>query len=138
MIFLTLLRPLSCSDPTLKNLAQELIDLLKKQVGLERFSLAFSAVQKEFSQRRAARKRHRAVQVRPKHRLHPQQSTHVLFFPFSLVFQAVANPDIAAKKKLKKHKNKIEAKKRKIEFLRPGYKAKRQRGNTLKDLAMVQ
>lgn len=52
--------------------------------------------------------------------------------------QAVANPDIAAKKKLKKHKNKIEAKKRKIEFLRPGYKAKKQRSHALKDLAMVQ
>ncbi|KAM4523536.1 small subunit processome component 20 homolog [Fundulus diaphanus] len=100
-------------DPTLKNLAQELIELLKKQVGLESFSLAFSAVQKEFSQRRAARKRHRAM-------------------------QAVANPDIAAKRKLKKHKNKIEAKKRKIEFLRPGYKAKRQRSHALKDLAMLQ
>ncbi|TKS91003.1 Small subunit processome component 20 -like protein [Collichthys lucidus] len=100
-------------NPTLKNLAQELIELLKKQVGLERFSLAFSAVQKEFSQRRAARKRHRAM-------------------------QAVANPDIAAKKKLKKHKNKIEAKKRKIEFLRPGYKAKKHRSHALKDLAMVQ
>ncbi|KAJ0012510.1 hypothetical protein NQD34_016844 [Periophthalmus magnuspinnatus] len=99
-------------DPTLKNLAQELIELLKKQVGLEGFSLAFSAVQKEFSQRRAARKRHRAL-------------------------QAVANPDIAAKKKLKKHKNKIEAKKRKIEFLRPGYKAKKHRSHALKDLAMV-
>ncbi|XP_056281018.1 small subunit processome component 20 homolog isoform X2 [Pseudoliparis swirei] len=100
-------------DPTLKNLAQELIELLKKHVGLEKFSLAFSAVQKEFSQKRAARKRHRAM-------------------------QAVANPEIAAKKKLKKHKNKIEAKKRKIEFLRPGYKAKRHRSNVLKDLAMVQ
>ncbi|KAG7496109.1 small subunit processome component 20-like [Solea senegalensis] len=100
-------------DPTLKNLAQELIELLKRQVGLEKFSLAFSAVQKEFSQRRAARKRHRAM-------------------------QAVANPDIAAKKKLKKHRNKIEAKKRKIEFLRPGYKAKKHRSHALKDLAMVQ
>uniref|UniRef100_A0A3B3E1E9 UTP20 small subunit processome component n=1 Tax=Oryzias melastigma TaxID=30732 RepID=A0A3B3E1E9_ORYME len=49
-------------QPTLKNLAQELIELLKKQVGLEGFSLAFSAVQREFSQRRAARKRHRAMQ----------------------------------------------------------------------------
>ncbi|KAK7901998.1 hypothetical protein WMY93_018767 [Mugilogobius chulae] len=99
-------------NPTLKNLAQELIELLKKQVGLEPFSLAFSSVQKEFSQRRAARKRHRAQ-------------------------QAVSNPDIAAKKKLKKHKNKIEAKKRKIEFLRPGYKAKKQRSHALKDLAMI-
>ncbi|CAK6949748.1 small subunit processome component 20 homolog [Scomber scombrus] len=100
-------------DPTLKNLAQELIELLKKKVGLEKFSLAFSSVQKEFSVRRAARKRQRAM-------------------------QAVANPDIAAKKKLKKHKNKIEAKKRKIEFLRPGYKAKKHRSHALKDLAMVQ
>uniref|UniRef100_A0A3Q3VPZ3 Uncharacterized protein n=1 Tax=Mola mola TaxID=94237 RepID=A0A3Q3VPZ3_MOLML len=90
-------------DPTLKNLANELVELLKKQVGLEKFSLAFSAVQKEFLLRRA-----------------------------------VANPDIAAKKKLKKHKNKIEAKKRKIEFLRPGYKAKKHRSHALKDLAMVQ
>lgn len=55
----------NCLDPTLKNLAQELIELLKKQVGLQKFSLAFSAVQKDFSQRRAARKRHRAMQVRP-------------------------------------------------------------------------
>ncbi|XP_036373482.1 small subunit processome component 20 homolog [Megalops cyprinoides] len=100
-------------DPTLKNLSQELIELLKKQVGLESFSLAFAAVQKEATQRRATRKRHKAM-------------------------QAVANPDIAAKKKLKKHKNKIEAKKRKIEFLRPGYKAKKHRSHGLKDLAMVQ
>lgn len=63
----------------------------------------------------------------------------VHLFPLSFsLSQAVANPDIAAKKKLKKHKNKIEAKKRKIEFLRPGYKAKKQRSHALKDLAMVQ
>lgn len=54
------------------------------------------------------------------------------------LFQAVANPDVAARKKIKKHKNKIEAKKRKIEFLRPGYKAKRPRSQALKDLAMVE
>ncbi|KAM8884134.1 small subunit processome component 20 homolog [Synchiropus picturatus] len=99
-------------DPTLKNLAQELIELLKKHVGLQKFSLAFSAVQKEFALRRAARKRQRAM-------------------------QAVSNPEIAAKKKMKKHRNKIEAKKRKIEFLRPEYKAKKQRSHALKDLAMV-
>ncbi|KAL4612676.1 hypothetical protein GN956_G22842 [Arapaima gigas] len=100
-------------DPTLKNLSQELIEMLKKLVGLESFSLAFAAVQKEATQRRAMRKRQKAMQF-------------------------VANPDIAAKKKLKKHKNKIEAKKRKIEFLRPDYKAKKQRSHGLKDLAMVQ
>ncbi|XP_077566014.1 small subunit processome component 20 homolog [Stigmatopora nigra] len=100
-------------DPTLKKLAQELIDLMKKQVGLEPFSLAFSAVQKQFTTRRAARKRQRAT-------------------------QAVTHPDIAAKKKQKKHLNKIEAKKRKIEVLRPGYKAKKKRSHALKDLAMVQ
>uniref|UniRef100_A0A8C4VGI6 UTP20 small subunit processome component n=1 Tax=Gopherus evgoodei TaxID=1825980 RepID=A0A8C4VGI6_9SAUR len=100
-------------DPTLKNLSQEIIELLKKLVGLETFSLAFASVQKQASQKRAIRKRQRALQT-------------------------VANPDIAARKKLKKHKNKIEAKKRKIEFLRPGYKAKKPRSHALKDLAMVE
>lgn len=57
------------------------------------------------------------------------------FYSFS---KFVTNPDIAAKKKLKKHKSKSEAKKRKIEFLRPGYKAKRQKSRSLKDLAMVE
>ncbi|KAM4676012.1 small subunit processome component 20 homolog [Discoglossus pictus] len=100
-------------DPTLKNLSQEIIDLLKNLVGLENFSLAFAAVQKQATQKRIMRKKQKAM-------------------------QAVANPDMAAKKKLKKHKNKIEAKKRKIEFLRPGYKAKKPRSHALKDLAMVE
>ncbi|KAF3814531.1 hypothetical protein GH733_017689 [Mirounga leonina] len=84
----------SDQDPMLKNLSQEIMELLKKLVGLESFSLAFASF--------------------------------------------VTNPDIAAKKKLKKHKNKSEAKKRKIEFLRPGYKTKRQKSHSLKDLAMVE
>ncbi|XP_077195287.1 small subunit processome component 20 homolog isoform X2 [Paroedura picta] len=100
-------------DPTLKNLSQEIIELLKKLVGLEPFSVAFASVQKQASQKRAVRKKQRAL-------------------------EAVSNPDIAAKKKLKRHKNKIEAKKRKIEFLRPGYKAKRPRSHALRDLAMVE
>ncbi|EMP26858.1 Small subunit processome component 20 like protein [Chelonia mydas] len=100
-------------DPTLKNLSQEIIELLKKLVGLESFSLAFASVQKQASQKRAIRKKQRALQT-------------------------VANPEIAARKKLKKHKNKIEARKRKIEFLRPGYKAKKPRSHALKDLAMVE
>uniref|UniRef100_A0A8C4RTT2 UTP20 small subunit processome component n=1 Tax=Erpetoichthys calabaricus TaxID=27687 RepID=A0A8C4RTT2_ERPCA len=100
-------------DPTLKNLSQEIIELLKKIVGLEIFSLAFAAVQKQASQKRAVRKQQKAT-------------------------EAVANPAVAAQKKLKKHKNKINAKKRKIEFLRPGYKAKRLKSPALKDLAMVE
>uniref|UniRef100_K7GES8 UTP20 small subunit processome component n=1 Tax=Pelodiscus sinensis TaxID=13735 RepID=K7GES8_PELSI len=100
-------------DPTLKNLSQELIELLKKLVGLETFSLAFASVQKQAIQKRAIRKKQRALQT-------------------------VANPDIAARKKLKKHNKKLEARKRKIEFLRPGYKAKKPRSHGLKDLAMVE
>ncbi|XP_071075127.1 small subunit processome component 20 homolog isoform X2 [Dasypus novemcinctus] len=100
-------------DPLLKNLSQEIIELLKKLVGLESFSLAFASVQKQANEKRALRKKRKALEF-------------------------VTNPDIAAKKKLKKHKNKSEAKKRKIEFLRPGYKAKRQKGHSLKDLAMVE
>uniref|UniRef100_A0A671FCV4 UTP20 small subunit processome component n=1 Tax=Rhinolophus ferrumequinum TaxID=59479 RepID=A0A671FCV4_RHIFE len=100
-------------DPSLKNLSQEIIELLKKLVGLESFSLAFASVQKQANVKRALRKKRKALEF-------------------------VTNPDIAAKKKLKKHKNKSEAKKRKIEFLRPGYKAKRQKSRSLKDLAMVE
>ncbi|XP_060759153.1 small subunit processome component 20 homolog [Neoarius graeffei] len=100
-------------DPTLKNLAQELIELLKKWVGLEKFSLAFAAVQKEASKRRASRKKHKAL-------------------------QAVTNPDIAARKKIKKQQKKTEAKKRKTEFLQPGHKAKKRKRSSLRDLAMVQ
>lgn len=100
-------------DPTLKNLSQEIIELLKKLVGLEAFSLAFSSVQKQANQKRAMRKKQRAL-------------------------QAVANPDIAARRKLKRHKNKAETRKRKIEFLRPSYKAKKHRSHALKDLAMVE
>lgn len=100
-------------DPSLKTLSQEIIELLKKLVGLESFSLAFASVQKQANEKRALRKKRKALEF-------------------------VTNPDIAAKKKLKKHKNKSEAKKRKIEFLRPGYKAKRQKSRSLKDLAMVE
>lgn len=100
-------------DPVLKNLSQEIIELLKKLVGLESFSSAFASVQKQASEKRALRKKRKALEF-------------------------VTNPDIAAKKKLKKHKNKSEAKKRKIEFLRPGYKAKRQKSQSLRDLAMVE
>uniref|UniRef100_A0A8C3GEN0 UTP20 small subunit processome component n=1 Tax=Cairina moschata TaxID=8855 RepID=A0A8C3GEN0_CAIMO len=99
-------------DPTLKNLSQEIIELLKKLVGLEAFSLAFSSVQKQANQKRAMRKKQRALQV--------------------------TNPDIAARRKLKRHKTKAETRKRKIEFLRRGYKAKRPRSHALKDLAIVE
>ncbi|XP_046921722.1 small subunit processome component 20 homolog isoform X1 [Lynx rufus] len=103
----------SDQDPLLKNLSQEIIELLKKLVGLESFSLAFASVQKQANEKRALRKKRKALEF-------------------------VTNPDIAAKKKLKKHKNKSEAKKRKIEFLRPGYKAKRQKSHSLKDLAILE
>ncbi|XP_006888591.1 PREDICTED: small subunit processome component 20 homolog [Elephantulus edwardii] len=117
MIIAPLFRELNSTyaeqDPSLKNLSQEIIELLKKLVGLESFSLAFASVQKQANQKRALRKKRKALEF-------------------------VTNPDIAAKKKLKKHKNKSEAKKRKIEFLRPGYKAKRQKTQSLRDLAMVE
>ncbi|XP_047591086.1 LOW QUALITY PROTEIN: small subunit processome component 20 homolog [Lutra lutra] len=103
----------SDQDPLLKNLSQEIIELLKKLVGLESFSLAFASIQKQANEKRALRKKRKALEF-------------------------VTNPDIAAKKKLKKHKNKSEAKKRKIEFLHPGYKTKRQKRHNLKDLAMVE
>ncbi|KAK2893002.1 hypothetical protein Q8A67_012990 [Cirrhinus molitorella] len=99
-------------DPTLKNLAKELIELMKKMVGLQRFALSFAAVQKEATQRRASRKKARSM-------------------------LAVTNPDVAARKKIKKQLKKNEAKKRKITFVRKGPKAKKSKQTSLKDMAMV-
>ncbi|KAM8982078.1 small subunit processome component 20 homolog [Sarcophilus harrisii] len=117
MILAPLFRELNSTyaeqDPSLKNLSQEILELLKKMVGLEAFSLAFASVQKRARDKRALRLQRKAMQF-------------------------VTNPEVAAKKKMKKHKNKSEAKKRKIEFLRPGYKAKRPRSQGLRDLAMVE
>lgn len=48
----------------LKNLSQEIIELLKKLVGLESFSLAFASVQKQASEKRALRKKRKALEVR--------------------------------------------------------------------------
>jgi U3 small nucleolar RNA-associated protein 20 len=47
----------------LKNLSQEIIELLKKLVGLESFSLAFASVQKQASEKRALRKKRKALEV---------------------------------------------------------------------------
>lgn len=50
-------------DPSLKNLSQEIIELLKKLVGLESFSLAFASVQKQANVKRALRKKRKALEV---------------------------------------------------------------------------
>lgn len=50
-------------DPSLKNLSQEIIELLKKLVGLESFSLAFASVQKQATEKRALRKKRKALEV---------------------------------------------------------------------------
>ena len=42
-----------------------------------------------------------------------------------MIFQAVANPELAAKRRLKKNLSKKEAKKRRIEELRPTKKSKK-------------
>ncbi|ELW71577.1 Small subunit processome component 20 like protein [Tupaia chinensis] len=52
----------SDQDPVLKNLSQEIIELLKKLVGLESFSLAFASVQKQASEKRALRKKRKALE----------------------------------------------------------------------------
>lgn len=49
---------------------------------------------------------------------------HISLFFFS---QAVANPEIAAKRKLKKNLAKIEAKKRKVEHYKPSKKTRKRK-----------
>ncbi|XP_053397711.1 small subunit processome component 20 homolog [Mercenaria mercenaria] len=89
-------------DASLRSLAQEVVDLLKKTVGVEKFTGSYASTQKVRAERKDERKRQRAV-------------------------QAVANPELHAKRKLKKNLNKIEAKKRKIEHFKPSKKAKKRK-----------
>lgn len=58
---------------------------------------------------------------------------------YLFLLQAVSNPDIAARKKIKKHQ-KMEVKKRKMEFPRKGPKAKKlkPKGKSARDLAILQ
>ncbi|KAL4233743.1 hypothetical protein ACF0H5_008423 [Mactra antiquata] len=77
-------------DENLRTLAQEVVELLKKTVGVEKFTKVYSGTQKIRAERRDERKKQRAI-------------------------QAVANPELAAKRKVRKNLGKIEAKKRKVE-----------------------
>lgn len=57
-----------------------------------------------------------------------------LLFNICIIFQAVSNPDIAARRKIKKNLAKQEAKKRKLETFRTSKKIKKQR---LQSMAVI-
>ncbi|XP_071791922.1 small subunit processome component 20 homolog isoform X2 [Asterias amurensis] len=86
----------SHEDNDLRTLCQEALDLIKSLVGLETFSHAYADVQRDITKARIERKQKRAL-------------------------QAVADPVQAAKRKEKKHQNKKESKKRRIQQMRPTY-----------------
>lgn len=69
-----------------KGLAQESMDMLKKQVGTTEYLKAYSRVRQQVADRRLERKKRRAV-------------------------QAVAAPDVYARKKIRKNERKREARK---------------------------
>ncbi|XP_071486924.1 small subunit processome component 20 homolog [Diadema antillarum] len=86
----------SHGDAELRVLCQEVMELLKGLVGLETFSNIYAAVQRNASENRLARKRKRAL-------------------------EAVANPDKAAERRMRIQQLKKEARKRKLQALRPTY-----------------
>lgn len=96
-------------DESLKNLAQEVLDLLKKQVGVPEFTAAFAKCHKWRQDKRDRKKRDNAA-------------------------VAVTNPDIAARKKIRHNLKKRVAAKRKIEEKKP---TKRIKKNKLSILNVV-
>ncbi|XP_071832829.1 small subunit processome component 20 homolog isoform X3 [Apostichopus japonicus] len=84
------------NDDNLKVLCQEVLELLKGVVELEFFTRTYADVQRSRQEKRLQRKRQNAL-------------------------EAVANPEEAAKKKMKKNLKKKESKKRKIKKMRPTY-----------------
>ncbi|XP_033739688.1 small subunit processome component 20 homolog isoform X2 [Pecten maximus] len=81
------------TDPAIKSLAQEVLDLLKKVLGVEQFTEVYASVQRKRMVVKESRKRQKAV-------------------------EAVSNPEVAAKRKVKKNLAKRDAKKRKAEGFR--------------------
>lgn len=81
------------ADPAIKTLAQEVLDLLKKVLGVEQFTEVYANVQRKRMVIKETRKRQKAV-------------------------EAVSNPEVAAKRKVKKNLAKRDAKKRKAEGFR--------------------
>ena len=63
-IFLLSLKCCIISDASLKSLAQEVLDLLKKVAGLEKFTEVYASTQKVRADRKGERKRKQALQVR--------------------------------------------------------------------------
>ncbi|XP_064596875.1 small subunit processome component 20 homolog [Liolophura sinensis] len=90
------------TDTALKSLALEVLELIKGIVGVEIFTQLYTKVQRVLQERRISRKRQRAE-------------------------EAVTNPEMAAKRKLKKNLSKKEAKKRRIEQFRPAKKVKKRK-----------
>ncbi|XP_033113828.1 small subunit processome component 20 homolog isoform X2 [Anneissia japonica] len=91
---------MSHSDSELRILCQEVLEMLKTMVGIESFTKVYASVQKDLNAIREGRKKKRAL-------------------------EAVANPETAAKRRMKKQLNKKESKKRKLSSLRPTYQAKK-------------
>lgn len=87
-------------DQELKNLAQEVTDLLKKQVGIDVFTSAFASTQKKRFEKREVRKRH-------------------------LAEEAVTNPEITARKKIRHNLKKRETRKRKLAEKKPHKRVKK-------------
>ncbi|XP_013387842.1 small subunit processome component 20 homolog [Lingula anatina] len=98
------------ADPALKSLALEILELMKNTVGVDVFTRAYSTLHKTTSERKEARKRQKAQ-------------------------EAVSNPEVAAKRKIKKHVAKKEAKKRKIQEFRPSKQVKKKK---LQDMAVME
>ena len=59
--------------------------------------------------------------------IHMNLKSFVLLTKYITIFQAVADPEAAAKKKIKKHLSKKDAKKRQQERFKPSKKSKKRR-----------
>ncbi|XP_067674264.1 small subunit processome component 20 homolog [Haliotis asinina] len=88
------------ADSSLKTLAQEVMDLLKKLVGVEVFSQVYATVQQTRAEKRAGKKRRRAV-------------------------EAVSKPEVAARRKIRKYEVRKESRKRKVQMMKTGKNPKK-------------
>lgn len=113
-VFVAVASTATTAGKELHNLAEEVVEILKGLAGHEAFARVFAAVQKEVAEVRESRKRKKVLDVCTSILMRCEWSVVPccsITCPSSM--QAVVNPEVSARQKIKRNLQKREQRKRK-------------------------